>query len=75
MKRSKKAWNVCIVLFCLICVISFSPLIIPQNNIHPELLGIPFSLWSGFLLTVALVVLTYIGTRVHPGGDKEEAES
>ncbi len=37
--------------------------------------GLPYSLWTSFLVTVALVVLTYIGAKVHPGSDEGEEES
>jgi len=39
------------------------------------ILGIPYSLWLSFLITVALVTLTYIGSKVHPGADEEEEVS
>ena len=38
------------------------------------LFGIPYTLWLDFLVTVILVVLTYIGARVHPGTDTSEEE-
>ncbi|EPR67341.1 hypothetical protein ADICYQ_3614 [Cyclobacterium qasimii M12-11B] len=34
--------------------------------------GIPYSLWTSFIITVLLVVITFIGTRVHPGMQNEE---
>lgn len=57
-----------------LCVMVFTPLVIPAGVYHPKLLGIPYSLWTSFLITVALVVLTYLGTRVLQG-DEEEVES
>jgi hypothetical protein len=36
--------------------------------------GIPYSLWTSFIITVLLVVLTFIGTRVHPGLQNEEED-
>jgi len=29
--------------------------------------GIPYTLWMGFLVSVLLVIVTWIGTKVHPG--------
>ena len=72
MRKSARAWRICIAVFILLSVISFTPLIIPQAQFKPELLGIPYSLWTSFLVTVSLVVLTFIGSRVHPGSEKEE---
>jgi hypothetical protein len=37
-------------------------------------LGIPYSLWTSFLITAALVLITYIGSKVHPGKDEEEEQ-
>jgi len=51
----------------VIVVISFTPLVIPDHAYHPRLFGLPYSLWMGILVTVALVFLTWIATRVHPG--------
>ena len=69
-----KYWRVCCALAIFFSLITFTPLIIPQNQIGPLLLGIPYSLWTSFLITVILVVLTYIGTRVHPGINHEEED-
>jgi hypothetical protein len=27
----------------------------------------PYSLWTGILVTFCLILMTYIGSRVHPG--------
>ena len=62
------------VLHCshLLCAVTFTPLVIPSGEYKPMLFGIPYTLWTGFIITVALVVVTYIGTRVHPGMKDEE---
>lgn len=51
----------------LVVVISFTPLVIPENRYQPQLLGLPYSLWMGILVTVILVFLTWVATRIHPG--------
>jgi hypothetical protein len=33
------------------------------------LAGIPLTLWAGIGIAFALVGLTYLGARVHPGAD------
>ncbi len=71
----KNAWKICMVVFCILTIISFTPLIIPQGQFKPELIGIPYSLWSSFLITVALVALTWVGTKVHPGRKEEEKQA
>lgn len=75
MKKEKKYWKLCIILVLMLIVLAYTPLMIPNGVSKPMILGIPYSLWTSFLITVALVVLTYIGAKVHPGRDEEEGES
>ncbi len=74
MQKSNRNWKICIVIFICLTVISFTPLIIPQGQFRPELLGVPYSLWTSFIITLSLVILTFIGSHVHPGSKKEEGE-
>ena len=70
MKKSKKIWTLCGVLVIVLLVLGYTPLMIPDGVYKPMILGIPYSLWTSFLVTVLLVVLTYIGSKVHPGSDE-----
>ncbi len=63
----KKYWRLCCWLAVFLSLITFTPLILPQGISKPALLGIPYSLWTTFLITILLVVLTYLGSKVHPG--------
>ena len=74
MKKNKKYWTLCAVLVIVLMVLGYTPLMIPNGVYKPVILGIPYSLWTSFLLTVALVVLTFIGSKVHPGSDEVEEE-
>lgn len=73
MNSSKKmsAWRITIVCAVILTIIIFSPLVIPQGVYKPELFGMPYTLWSSVLATIMYVVLTFIGTRVHPGKDTD----
>ncbi len=71
-QRNTFYWKVCIACVLVIVVLGYTPLMIPAGKHQPMLLGIPFTLAIGFLATVLLVVITYIGARVHPGNDGEE---
>ena len=71
-ERKNRYWRICVALVTILIIITFTPLIIPVGVYKPMLFGIPYTLWVCFLITVALVVLTYIGSRVHPGIDEEE---
>ena len=75
MKKNKKYWILCTVLVLVLMVLAYTPLMIPHGIYKPMILGIPYTLWTSFLITVTLVVLTYIGAKVHPGSDEEEEES
>ena len=55
----------------LIVAITFSPLIIKPDKVNPSVLGLPFTLWTSILTTIALVVLTYLGGRVSPNDEEE----
>lgn len=35
------------------------------------LMGMPFTLWSGIAICVAMVIITYLATLVHPGRREE----
>ena len=65
-------WRICVALVIVISAITFTPLIIPVGEYQPELFGLPYTFWTSILITVLLVLLTYIGTRVHPGRNSDE---
>ena len=44
----------------LLCIVTFSPLVMPQNEANPFLLGIPYTMWMSFLVSVLFVVLAYL---------------
>ncbi len=73
-QRNKLYWKVCIACVGVIVVLGYTPLMLPEGKYQPMILGIPSTLAIGFLATVLLVVLTYIGAKVHPGSDGEEEE-
>jgi hypothetical protein len=59
-------WKICCAAAFSLVIITFTPIITPAGVHKPELLGIPFTLWAGILIAVGLVLLTFIGTRIHP---------
>lgn len=70
-QRNKTYWRICMLAAVLLAALGLSPLVIPAGVFQPGLLGMPYSLWTGLLVTMALVFLTYIGSRVHPGNPNE----
>lgn len=71
MKYNKKLWRIYVTAVILIIAVTFSPLIIAPGKINPSIGGIPFTLWTTILLTIALVILTYLGGRVSPNDEEE----
>ncbi len=49
----------------LLVIATFSPLVIPQNEANPYVLGIPYTMWMGFLVSVLFVVLAYLVSLVN----------
>lgn len=67
MKARKLIWYICCATVLILSILAFSPLVIPQGVSKPEFLGMPYTLWMGMLVSILLVVMTFIGTKVHPG--------
>ena len=73
--RNRKYWRILRTIAIILCLLVFTPLVIPAGVHKPELFGVPYSLWTSFLITVTLVFLTYLGTKVHRSNDEEEVKS
>ncbi|WPP49503.1 hypothetical protein [Catalinimonas niigatensis] len=74
MNHSNKmiTWRVLIACAIVLTVLTFTPLVIPHGVYRPELFGMPYTLWMTILITILYVVLTFIGTKVHPGKDTDK---
>ncbi|PHN06293.1 hypothetical protein [Flavilitoribacter nigricans] len=78
MKNDKLIWRICCGLAILLMVLAFSPVFIPTGVFEPKLFGMPYTLWSGIAVCIAMVLITYVATLVHPGrrdplfGDRHE---
>jgi len=73
-KQTSIAWYLCCAGVIIISLLVFTPLVTPANTYKPMWMGIPYTLWLGILLTIALVVLTYLGSSVHPGKNDKEVK-
>jgi hypothetical protein len=63
-------WRLCRAAAITLAVLSFSPLVIPPGRHEPMLWGMPYTLWMGILMSMALVGLAWLGARVHPGREE-----
>lgn len=69
--KSKTPWYILIGCAVLLTIVTFTPLVIPQGVYRPELFGMPYTLWLSIVVTIGYVILTFIGTKVHPGKDTD----
>lgn len=60
MKKRTTSLRILDGLAILLCIITFSPLVIPKNEANPYLFGIPYTMWMGFLVSVLFIVLAYM---------------
>jgi uncharacterized membrane protein len=70
-KRSNTYWISCGIVAVILVILTFTPLVIPYGVHTPALWGLPYSLWTAILISIAWVILTLIATRVHPGRESE----
>lgn len=56
----KILWNTCLILFVILSVITFTPLIIAQGTTSPWLFGMPRTLWAGIFISIALFIITLV---------------
>lgn len=71
-KRKLNLWQACVVVTIFLIVISFTPLVIPENTAAPYLFGLPRTLWAGIAIYCVLVFITFVGTRAFPHKDDPE---
>ena len=69
--KDNQPWRYCCIAAIFLALITFTPLVTPNGVYRPELLGMPYTLWVGIILSILLVLVTYLGTRVHPGNKTE----
>ena len=67
-ERSERstAWRICCGVALALAAISFTPLVIPAGRETPRLANLPYTLWVGFAISLAFLVLTFVGARLHP---------
>ena len=72
-KKKKKLLSLLTITAVVLSCITFTPLVIPYGKYEPALFFFPYTLWTGLIVAMLLVLVTYLATRIHPG--KEEDES
>ena len=44
-------------------IATFTPLVMPENQIQPKLAGIPYTMWMGFLVSLVFVAMAYLMSK------------
>jgi multidrug efflux pump subunit AcrB len=67
MKKSSPSRNrkriAIIIIAVVLAGITFTPLILRPGKMDPEFLSMPFTLWTSMIISMILVVLTYLASR------------
>ncbi len=64
-RKQKLYRRITVVTAVLLIIITFTPLVMADHKINPKLFSMPYTLWVSILITIVLVVLTYIAGRVN----------
>jgi len=71
--RKKFLLKVLSIAALVLSCITFTPLVMPYGKHEPSLFHFPYTLWTGLIIALLFVLVTYLATRIHPG--KEEDDS
>lgn len=50
-------------------IVTFSPIVIPTGEANPYVLGVPYTMWMSFLVSVLFVFLAYLVSIVNKEDD------
>lgn len=64
-KKQKLYWRITASVAVILILITFTPIVIAPGKINPKLFSMPYTLWVSILISIILIILTYIGGRVH----------
>jgi len=72
-KKKSPAYHVLIVLALMLAVLTFTPLVMPYGVYKPSFLHLPYTLWTGLLVAILFVCLTWLAVSMHPGKGEDES--
>ncbi len=64
-KKRVLYWRITALIAVILIVLMFTLIILLPEKVKPQLFSMPFTLWLGILITIVLVILTYIGGRIY----------
>lgn len=62
---NSKIWNILVLTVLALSIVSFL-FLFEENKVEPSIAKIPFAFWTGFLVTVVIVALTFLASRFFP---------
>jgi hypothetical protein len=68
---SSKIWNILVLTVLALTVVSFL-FLFEEKKVDPKLFNVPFAFWSGFLVTVLIVILTFLASRYFPHQESDK---
>ena len=71
-KKNRLFWRIIAAVAVFLILLTFTPVIIEPGRTDPRLFAMPYTLWTSILITIILVILTYLGGRVHLNDDHKE---
>ena len=71
-KKNRLYWRIIAAVAVFLILLTFTPVIIEPGKTGPYLFSMPYTLWTSILITIILVILTYLGGRVHLNDDPEK---
>lgn len=64
MTKTKRRRYLLVAVAVALVAITFTPLILNPGKIYPKFLSMPYSLWTSILISIILVILTYLASKV-----------
>lgn len=68
--KTQSMWTFCRIAVLIMTVLVFTPLVTPAGKSAPFFMGMPYALWVGIVVTLILLLLTIVGSLVHPGREE-----
>jgi len=68
----KYAYTLSFLSFLILTGITFGPLVIPKNIIHPSILGMPRTLGAGLVMSMLMALLVFISAKYLPTNSGEK---
>jgi drug/metabolite transporter (DMT)-like permease len=66
-----KIWSILVISVVALSIVSFLVLF-EENKVEPSLVKVPYAFWTGFLVTVIIVVLTFLASRNFPHQESDK---